>query len=166
VNQLLKYATYLDNQISDAVLEISKRNVKQEDTIHIAGLARISRLSEVLADQTGDLYVIIHQLQEKGISLSLESKLAIKKTLTACEINLTVLMESFPDISDYADAAMRSQDESLRKEITRQYQQYLVRLSSGESPAGSIFSRALFQVEAMAATIREIRKSSRLLGKK
>ncbi len=166
VSQLLEYATYLDNQISDAILEISKREFEPEDTAHIAGLARISRLSEVLADQTGDLYVIIHQLQEKGISLSLESKLAIKKTLTACEINLTVLMESFPDISDSADAAMRSQDESLRKEITRQYQQYLVRLSSGESPAGSIFSRALFQVEAMAATIREIRKSSRLLGKK
>ncbi len=78
VNQLLKYAPYLDNQISDAVLEISKRNVKQEDTIHIAGLARISKVCEVLADQIGDLYGIIHQLQEKGIRLSPESKVAIQ----------------------------------------------------------------------------------------
>jgi len=163
ISQLLEYATYLDNQISDAVLEISKRDFAPEDTAHIAGLARISKLSEVLADQTGDLYGIISRLQEKGINLSLESKLAIKQTIAPCEQNLTILIESFPDISDAADAAMRSQDEMLRKEITRQYQQYLVRLTSGESPAGSNFSRAMFQVEGMAGTIREIRKSSRLM---
>jgi hypothetical protein len=52
------------------------------------------------------------------------------------------------------------------KEMNQQYQQYLVRLSSGESPAGSTFSRVLSQVEGMAATIREIRKSSRLLVKR
>jgi phosphate:Na+ symporter len=166
VNQLLKYATYLDNQISDAVLEISKRNVIQEDTIHIAGLARISKLSEVLADQTGDLFGIIHQLKEKGISLSLESKVAIQQTLVPCEKNLTILRESFPEISDSADAAMRSQDEILRNDMTWQYQQYLTRLSSGKSPSGSTFSLVLFQIERMAATIREIRKSSRLLVKR
>lgn len=166
VNQLLKYATYLDNQISDAVLEISKRNVKQEDTIHIAGLARISKLSEVLADQTGDLFGIIHQLKEKSINLSLESKVAIKETLVPCEKNLTILRESFPEISDSSDAAMRSQDEILRNDLTWQYQQYLTRLSSGKSPSGSTFSLVLFQIELMAATIREIRKSSRLLVKR
>jgi phosphate:Na+ symporter len=165
VSQLLKYATYLDDQISDAVLEISKQDFEQEDTVHIAGLARISKLSEVLADQTGDLYGIINQLQEKGISLSPESKVAINQTLVPCEKNLTILRQSFPGISDSADVAMRSQDEILREEMTRQYQQYLVRLSSGESPAGSTFSRVLFQVEGMTATIREIRKSSHLLRK-
>jgi phosphate:Na+ symporter len=163
VNQLLKYATFLDNQISDAVLEISKSNFEQDDTIHIAGLARISKLSEVLAGQTGDLFRIIHELCEKNISLSLESKMAIKQTLSPCEKSLTILRESFPHISDSSDAAMRSQDETLRKEMTRQYQQYLGRLSSGKSPSGSTFSLVLFQIERMAATIREIRKSSRLL---
>ncbi len=116
ISQLQEYATYLDNQISDAVLEISKRDFEPEDTANIAGLARISKLSEVLTDQTGDLYGVIYQLQEKGISLSLESKLAIKQTIAPCEHNLAILIESFPDISDAADAAMRSQDEMLRRD--------------------------------------------------
>jgi phosphate:Na+ symporter len=61
---------------------------------------------------------------------------------------------------------MRSQDEILREEMTRQYQQYLTRFSSGKSPSGSTFSLVLLQIEGMAATIREIRKSSRLLVKR
>jgi hypothetical protein len=72
-------------------------------------------------DKPFSLYGIIHQLQEKGIRLSPESKMAIQKTLIPCEKNLTILRESFPKISDPIDAAMRAQDEILREEMTRQY---------------------------------------------
>ncbi|NLD57083.1 MAG: Na/Pi cotransporter family protein, partial [Methanomicrobiales archaeon] len=74
VSQLRDYAAYLDNQISKAALEISTRDLKHEETTYLAGLVRISKLSQVLADQTGELDEIIHGIQERGIDFSDRSK--------------------------------------------------------------------------------------------
>jgi phosphate:Na+ symporter len=163
VRQLRDYATYLDGQISEAALELSSRDLSSEDIARLAGLVRISKLGQVLADQTGDLDEIIHQIQEKGITLSDPSKNAIQQTLIPCGMNLKTLADEFPHISDLVNEAMRKQDDILRETITRQYQEYLERFASRQTPSGSEFSRVLFQIEGMAATIREIRKSARLL---
>jgi phosphate:Na+ symporter len=165
VRQLRDYATYLDGQISEAALELSSRDLSSEDIARLAGLVRISKLGQVLADQTGDLDEIIHQIQEKGITLSDQSKNAIQQTLIPCGMNLKTLADEFPHISDLVNEAMRKQDDILRETITRQYQEYLERFASRQTPSGSEFSRVLFQIEGMASTIREIRKSARLLRK-
>ncbi len=132
---------------------------------YLAGLVRISKLGQVLADQAGELAEVIHQIQEKGITMSPESKEAIRQSLKPCITNLNTLAGSFPVLSDEINTSMREQDKFLREIITLQYRLYLQRFASRQSPAGSEFSRALFQVEGMEATIREIRKSSRLLKK-
>ncbi len=163
VGQLREYAIFLDGQISDAALALSERELTETDAATIAGLVRISKLGQVLAEQTSELCEIIHQLEEKGIMLSAESKEAILDSLVPCTINLKALTESFPGINEAVNDSMREQDDILRDLISLQYRQYLVRFAASKSPAGSTFSRALFQVEGMAATIREIRKSSRLL---
>lgn len=163
VRQLRDYATYLDSRISEAALELSGRDLRPEETARIAGLVRISKLGQVLADQTGELVEIVHQVQEKGIVLSDASKAAVQLTLIPCTMNLRVLADTFPKISDQVNEAMRRQDDILRDTITRQYQAYLDRFASHTSPSGSEFSRILFQIEGMAGTIREIRKSTRLL---
>jgi hypothetical protein len=119
----------------------------------------------VLADQAGDLTEVVHQIQEKGITMSTESKEAIRQSLGPCITNLNTLAGSFPVLSDEINTSMREQDKLLREIITLQYRLYLQRFASRQSPSGSEFSRALFQVEGMDATIREIRKSSRLLRK-
>lgn len=163
VRQLRDYATYLDGQISDAALELSGRALSSRDSAHLAGLVRISKLGQVLADQTGELVEIIHQIQERGITLSEASRTAIQHSLVPCGMNLTTLARDFPEISDAANERMRKQDDLLRGIVTHQYREYLQRFASGKTPSGSEFSRVLFQIEGMAATIREIRKSTRLL---
>lgn len=165
IGQLSEYAKYLDVQISDVALILSGRDLAEDDAAYLAGLVRISKLGQVLADQTRDLAEVIHQLQEKGINLSPESGEAIRHSLVPCEMNLKTLAESFPAISDEVNELMRMQDDILRDIITLQYRLYLQRFASRKSPAGSTFSLALFQIEGMAGTIREIRKSSRLLRK-
>jgi phosphate:Na+ symporter len=163
IRLLRDYATYLDGQISEAALDLSSRDLSSEDTAHLAGLVRISKLGQVLADQTGELDENIHQIQEKGITLSNQSKNAIQHTLVPCGMNLKTLADEFPHISDIVNEAMRKQDDLLRETITRQYHEYLERFASRQTPSGSEFSRILFQIEGMAGTIREIRKSARLL---
>jgi hypothetical protein len=151
--------------VSEAALAISQRNLSKDEATYIAGIVRVSTLAEVLADQTSGLCSIIEQLDEKGISITPESTRAIRHSLVPCEKNIEVLIAAFPAIPDDVNEAMRMQDEHLRDEITGQFQQYLARLSSHQSPAGSDISRALFQIEGMAATIREIRKSLRRLNR-
>lgn len=163
VRQLRDYATYLDGQISEAALELSGRDLSSSETERIAGLVRISKLGQVLADQTGELVEILHQIQEKGITLSKESHAALEYTLIPCSMNLKTLERTFPEITDEINGSMREQDDRLRTIITTQYREYLRRFAAGKTPSGSEFSRILFQIEGMAGTIREIRKSTRLL---
>jgi phosphate:Na+ symporter len=163
VSQLRDYARYLDTQISDAALELSARQLSIKDAAHLAGLVRISKLGQVLTDQTGELVEIVHQIQERGITLTEASKTAIQYSLVPCGMNLTTLARDFPDISDAANERMRKQDDLLRESVNFQYREYLQRFASGKTPSGSEFSRVLFQIEGMASTIREIRKSTRLL---
>lgn len=165
VRLLRDYAVYLDSQISEAALDLSKRDLAPHDAAYLARLVRISKLGQVLADQTGELDEIIHQIQEKGIVLSETSKDALQRSLIPCGMNLKTLQEEFPAISDAANEAMRRQDDILRETITRQYRDYLNRFAAGMTPAGSEFSRALFQIEGMAGTIREVRKTARLLAR-
>ncbi|PKG31351.1 MAG: hypothetical protein CW742_13860 [Methanoregula sp.] len=165
VRQLQDYATYLDAQISSAALTVSTRDLSPPEAARLAGLVRISKLGQVLATQTGELVEMIHQIQEMGITLSDESRAALEYSLIPCSINLKTLGESFPVFTDEVNESMRVQDDHLRDIITTQYQEYLRRFTSHKTPTGSEFSRVLFQIEGMAGTIREIRKSSRLMGK-
>lgn len=164
VRQLRDYAHYLDRQISETAMELSARDLSPAESARLAGLARISRLGQVLADQTGELVEIVHQVQEHGITLTETSRNAIQHTLIPCTMNLKTLADSFPDLPDSVNEEMRRQDDVLRNTITRQYQEYLDRFASHKTPSGSEFSRILFQVESMAGTIREIRKSARMLA--
>jgi len=164
VRLLRNYGAYLDSQISEAALDLSKRDLSMDDAAYLARLVRISKLGQVLADQTGELDEIIHQIQEKGIVLSETSKDALQRSLIPCGMNLKTLQEEFPVLSDAANEAMRRQDDILRETITRQYRDYLSRFAAKKTPSGSEFSRVLFQIEGMAGTIREIRKTARLRG--
>ncbi|HPD76694.1 MAG TPA: Na/Pi cotransporter family protein [Methanoregulaceae archaeon] len=164
VSQLRNYAKYLDGQVSELALDISGRDLSPAESSRLAGLVRISKLAQVLADQTGELVEIVHQVQERGIVFSEASRSAIQHTLIPCSMNLKTLADAFPVLSESVNEAMRAQDDLLRDTITRQYQDYLDRFASHKTPSGSEFSRVLFQIEGMAGTIREIRKSSRLIG--
>ena len=165
VSQLRDYARYLDARVSEAALELSAREISPMDKAYLAGLVRISRHGQVLADQTGELVEIVHQVQEKGITLSKESGEAIQYSLIPCGMNLKTLAIAFPSVTEEVNESMRKQDDILREIFTLQYREYLDRFASGTTPSGSEFSRILFQIEEMASTIREIRKSARLLQK-
>jgi len=163
VGQLRDYAKYLDARISEAALEVSGRNLTPQESARVASLVRLSKLGQVLADQTGELVEIVHQIHERRIVLTDVSRQAIQHTLIPCSMNLKTLADNFPKISDPINKAMREQDDLLRDTVTAQYRDYLDRFASHKTPSGSEFSRVLFQIEGMAATIREIRKSTRLL---
>jgi len=163
VQQLQEYAHYLDDQIADAILEMSSRDLDRGDAAYYAVLLRISSHGRVLADEAGDFSDILLQNQERGLKLPPDSVLIQKDILSSCERNVGILRDAFPDISDTIDASMRSVDETLRVEISRHFHQHIIRSSPGKSAAGSTISRMLFHIEGIAATIREMRKSARLL---
>ncbi|OPY32838.1 MAG: Na+/Pi-cotransporter [Methanoregula sp. PtaU1.Bin006] len=165
VGQLRDYATYLDGRISDAALELSRRDLTAAETAYLAGLVRIAKLGEVLTGQTAELVEIVHRVHERGIVLSEPSRATIQYSLIPCSMNLKTLALSFPAITDEINESMRKQDDILREVATLQYREYLDRFAAKNAPSGSEFSRILLQIEGMAATIREIRKTTRLLGK-
>jgi len=165
LRQLQEYAHYLDDRIADAVIELSQRDLDQIDAARLAGLIRISSLGRVLADEAGELVGIVLRTREKGISLPAESQAMLTGMLRSCGDNLKLLAESFPGVPDMVDAAMRSMDETLREDITGYYRHYIIRMATAKTPTAGTIPRMLFSIEGMAATIREMRKSARLLGR-
>ncbi len=165
VRQLQDFGTYLDSFVGSTALELSSRNLTPEETRRLAGLVRISRLGQVLTAQTGELVDMIHDIQERGIVISEASLSAMQQILVPCSMNLKTLEQEFPEISGSTNEAMRQQDDQMRETINYLYRDYLQRFSEKKTPSGSEFSRVLFQIEGMAGTIREIRKSVRLLNR-
>lgn len=164
VTRLRDYATFLDEKVKEAALILSSQELSPPETVRLSGLVRISKLGEVLAVQTGELVGMIHQIHERGLIIPREAEDAMKQTLMPCSRNLRTLTETFPLITDPVNNSMREQDNILRRTITTQYREYLTRFALKKTGLGSDFSLVLFQIEGMAGTIREIRKSLRVLG--
>lgn len=158
-HQLHDYTLFLDSEISETALELSSRPLCREEAEYIAGIVRISKLGTVLAGQVRDIYGLLEQLEEKGIELPADSADAIRQTLAPVENNLSTLIRAFPQIPAEDYARMREEDDRLRAAMNLHYRHYLARLSTRKTPEGSTLSRALFEIELMAGTIREIRKS-------
>jgi len=142
---------------------LSRRDLERGDAAYYTVLLRVSSIGRVLADGAGDLSDILFQILERGQKLPSDSVLIQKDILSSCERNVGILRDAFPEISETIDSAMRSVDETLMVEITRYYHLHVIRISSGKNPAGSTVSQMLFHIEGMAATIREMRKSARML---
>ncbi|MFA5331088.1 MAG: Na/Pi cotransporter family protein [Methanoregula sp.] len=158
-HQLNDYALFLDSEISETALELSGRPLCREEAEYIAGIVRISKLGTVLAGQVNDLYGLVEQIDEKEIELPADSTDAIRQTLAPLENNLSTLIRTFPQIPQEDYAKMQEEDDRLRVAMNLHYRHYLARLSTKKTPEGSTLSRALFEIELMAGTIREIRKS-------
>ncbi|WML68155.1 MAG: hypothetical protein METHP_01743 [Methanoregula sp. SKADARSKE-2] len=112
------------------------RGLTPQETARVAGLVRISKLGQVLADQTGELSEIVHGVRKKGNVLPAASKNAVQLALIPCTMNLKTLTDTFPQINDPVNQAMRQQDDILRDTITRQYQGYLDRFASHKTHQG------------------------------
>ena len=139
------------------------RDISVEDAAHVAILARVTDLSALMAHQMTSMARSFEQMNEKKITLSPESLRGIEEMAALCRENTEQLIGVFPEMPEYIDKEMRSNDELLRQVLNWHYKTYLIQLVA-KSSSGGIFSDILFSFERIGSIIRELRKTSKTMG--
>jgi phosphate:Na+ symporter len=163
IAHLRDYIDYLRTQIMSAILILTNRDISVEEAAHVAILARVTDLSALMAHQMTSMARSFEQMNEKKITLSPESLKGIEDMAAPCRENIQFLTNVFPQMPEYIDRKMRSNDEQLRQVLNWHYKTYLIRLVA-KSTSGGIFSEILFSFERIGSIIRELRKTSKTMG--
>ena len=163
IAHLRDYIDYLRTQIMSAILILTNRDISVEEAAHVAILARVTDLSLLMAHQMTSMARSFEQMNEKKITLSPESLKGIEDMAAPCRENIQFLTNVFPQMPEYIDRKMRSNDEQLRQVLNWHYKTYLIRLVA-KSTSGGIFSEILFSFERIGSIIRELRKTSKTMG--
>ena len=163
IAHLRDYIDYLRTQIMSAILILTNRDISVEEAAHVAILARVTDLSLLMAHQMTSMARSFEQMNGKKITLSPESLKGIEDMAAPCRENIQFLTNVFPQMPEYIDRKMRSNDEQLRQVLNWHYKTYLIRLVA-KSTSGGIFSEILFSFERIGSIIRELRKTSKTMG--
>ncbi len=154
---------FLDEKIEKSILEISKRELNQRESIRTVLLVRISNSLEQFGDKGEDISSTIKSILETGTRLSPESQKDIERIYEEFNQNIRLLRTSFPRITKKDSKAMRENDERIRERITTCYNSHLKRLN--EKHEDSMFVELLSLIEAANSKAREIRKLTELYSR-
>ncbi|MBN1168018.1 MAG: Na/Pi cotransporter family protein [Methanospirillaceae archaeon] len=165
ITQMHEYCNYISSAIQDAILVISHRELTQHEAYTIAVCSRVTDLGSHLSDRIFILSKKRMKIHEKNLTFSPESFEGYGVITSLLYQNLHELSLMFPVIDDETNERMRKNDERFRLELNRLYQEYIRGLASQRNTAGSVYSEILSSGEEVSATIREIRKTWRLLTK-
>lgn len=157
---LRDYVDYLRSQIMSAVVSLTRRDISVEEAAHVAILARVADLGNLMAYQMVSMAKSFEQMNEKKIKLSAESLRGIEEMAALCRENIEQLTGVFPQMPEDVDMKMRSNDELLRQVLNWHYKTYLIQLVA-KSATGGGFSEILFSFERIGSIIRELRKTSK-----
>ena len=133
IAHLRDYIDYLRTQIMSAVINLTNRDISVEDAAHVAILARVTDLSALMAHQMTSMARSFEQMNEKKITLSPESLRGIEEMAALCRENTEQLIGVFPEMPEYIDKEMRSNDELLRQVLNWHYKTYLIQLVDRKS---------------------------------
>ena len=147
---------FLDEKIEGSILELSKRELGQDDALRTVLLVRISNAMEQFGDIAEEISSTIKNMRESGTNLSKGAQIDLKMAYDRFNENIRVLRSSFPFIVDAISARMRENDNVLRQKINSYYDSHLKRLQ--KSHEDSMFVEILSQIEAANSKTRQIRK--------
>jgi len=163
VVQLRDYIEFLHSQIISAILSLSDRQISLEGAARLAILARVADLCGLMAQQTVSMARVFEVMKDKKMALSSESYAGIQEMAVPCRENIEYLSATFPEMPEDIEKQMRLNDERLRQLLNWNYKGYLIRLAA-KSSYSDMFSEILFSFERIGSIIRELRKTSIVMG--
>lgn len=163
VVQLRDYVEFLHSQIISAIMSLLDRQISLEGAARLAILARVADLCGLMAQQMVSMAKVFEMMKDKKIALSPESYTGIQDMAVLCRENIEYLLATFPEMPEDIEKQMRLNDERLRQLLNWNYKGYLIRLAA-KSSYSKMFSEILFSFERIGSIIRELRKTSTVMG--
>ncbi|CAJ36924.1 Na/Pi cotransporter family protein [Methanocella arvoryzae] len=158
IEKLESLSDYLDERIERAILEISQRDMGAKEAGQTVLLVRISSAIENLGDAGEDVGSLAKSIDEKGLTLSPESREELMTVYRTLRANLEIIRDSLPAITPAAAEQMKQNDAAMREQINASYRKHMHRLYTQKAYAGTMIVEVLSVLEASNLRAREIRK--------
>ena len=152
---------FLDDQITDAILQVSRRKLSPVEAKKTVLLVQISNAIEQLGDLGDDLGDVSKDLFDTGRNMPYDSIEVVDKIFKEFQQNVILLKSSFPNMGQKVRDKIKAGEDRILDMITQRYEEHLVRLQMGSHYHGSTFVESISIMESSVSKLREIRKLSR-----
>ena len=161
LDKLESLIDFLDDKITNAILQMSHRKLSQIEAKKTVLLVQISNALEQLGDLGVDLGDVSKDLFDRGKNMSYDSIEVVDTIFKEFNKNVILLKSSFPNMTTKVRNEIKAGEDRILDLITKKYGEHLARLQLKREYHGSTFVELISIMEASVSKLREIRKLSR-----
>ncbi len=147
---------YLDEEIEDAILWMSRRSLKEEEGQRTTLLVRMSNLMERLGDHAEDIGDVATTFREKGRTVPRDQLEALSTVYQILKANLELLGEDVLDIDEETRRAIKNGTAAMNDRINVIYREHLERMMDANVSSDSTLLELLTIMESANEKVREL----------
>jgi len=147
---------YLDEEIEDAILWMSRRSLREEEGQRTTLLVRMSNLMERLGDQAEDIGDVATSFREKGRTLPKAQLEQLSSVYGILKGNLELLGEDVLDVDEGTRAAIKKGTVAMNARINAIYSEHLDRMKDASVSSDSTLLELLTIMESANEKVREL----------
>jgi len=156
VTKLESLNDYLDDEISEAILWMSRRSLKEDEGKRTAMLVRMSNLLERLGDHAEDIADAAMSYRERGRSVPKEQLEQLSMVYGTLRGNMELLGEDVLMVNENTKAAIKSDTVTMSARINDIYAQHLERMKDASVSSDSTLLELLTIMESANEKVREL----------
>jgi len=156
VSKLESLNDYLDEEIEDAILKMSRRPLKEDEGKRTTLLVRMSNLMERLGDHAEDIGDMATSLREKGRTVPKDQLEQLTLVYDKLKDNLELLGEDVLNVNEETRSAIRSGTAAMGARINLIYREHLERMRDASVPSDSTLLELLTIMESANEKVREL----------
>ncbi len=147
---------YLDDEIEDAILKMSRRSLLEEEGRRTTLLVRMSNLMERLGDHAEDIGDVATSFRAKGRSVPEEQLAQLAIIYDTLKDNLRLLGEDVLQVNEETKAAIKGGTAAMNARINVIYREHLERMKDASVPSDSTLLELLTIMESANEKVREM----------
>jgi phosphate:Na+ symporter len=147
---------YLDDQIEDAILWLSRRSLTEDEGQRTILLVRMSNLLERLGDHAEDIGDLAAGVREKGRALPKDQVEQLASVYEMLRDNLQQLGGCLLDVNDETKAQVKMGTVTMNARINAVYRVHLERMKDAGLPSDSTMLELLTTMESANDKVREL----------
>jgi len=156
VSKLESLNDYLDEEIEDAILLMSRRSLKEDEGQRTTLLVRMSNLMERLGDHAEDIGDVATSFREKGRAIPKEQLEQLSSVYNTLKGNLELLGEDVLQVNEETKAAIKRNTMAMNSRINAIYREHLERMKDATIPSDSTLLELLTIMESANDKVREL----------
>ncbi len=156
VSKLESLNDYLDDEIENAILWMSRRSLQEEDGQRTTLLVRMSNLMERLGDHAEDIGDVATSFREKGRTVPKEQLEQLSSVYRTLRNNLDLLGEDVLNVNEETKATIKNGTVAMNARINLIYREHLERMKDASVPSDSTLLELLTIMESANEKVREL----------